>query len=91
MMNAIFTEHARFEMERRQIAENNVSDVVEHPQQRLVSKKGRIILQNKYFDNIEKKEMLLRVIGKELADGGFRVISVYKTSKIEKYWIKGGD
>jgi len=31
--------------------------------------------------------MLLRVIGKEAA-GKFVVITVYKTSKIEKYWRK---
>ncbi len=29
--------------------------------------------------------MLLRVIGKEII-GSFIVITVYKTSKIEKYW-----
>ena len=42
----------------------------------------------KYFDKIEQKQMLLRVIGRE-TEKGFVVITVYKTSKIEKYW-KGG-
>ena len=32
--------------------------------------------------------MLLRVIGKEEA-GEVVIITVYKTSKIEKYWAKG--
>lgn len=33
--------------------------------------------------------MLLRIIGEESFDV-FRVITVYKTSKIDKYWIKEG-
>ena len=32
--------------------------------------------------------MLLRIIGKETIDK-FEVITVYKTSKIKKYWIEG--
>ncbi len=33
--------------------------------------------------------MLLRVIGLETSDE-FKVITLYKTSKIKKYWIGGG-
>jgi len=43
--------------------------------------------QNKYFDKTEGKDMLLRVIGKE-SPKGFVLITAYKTSKIEKYWMK---
>jgi len=50
-----------------------------------MSRKGRVILQSKYKNSIEQKEMLLRVIGKEV-NGVFIVITAYKTSKIEKYW-----
>jgi len=32
--------------------------------------------------------MLLRVIGKQ-EHGKFVVITTYKTSRIEKYWLKG--
>ncbi|MDI6840980.1 MAG: DUF4258 domain-containing protein [bacterium] len=53
-MNIIFTEHARFEMHRRQIAEDTVKDVISHPAQRIVVKKGRIILQSKYINKIER-------------------------------------
>jgi hypothetical protein len=64
--------------------------VVNNPQQKVPSKKGRIIIQNKFYDDkVEKKEMLLRIIGLETAEK-FVVITVYKTSKISKYWIKGG-
>jgi hypothetical protein len=46
-------------------------------------------VQSKYYDQEEKKEMLLRVIGIKTSDK-FEVITVYKTSKISKYWVGGG-
>jgi hypothetical protein len=46
-------------------------------------------VQNKYDDDKEKKEMLLRVIGIETLEK-FEVVTVYKTSKIDKYWMEGG-
>lgn len=52
------------------------------------SKKGRVIVQNKYYDQAENKEMLLRVIGIETPEK-FDVLTVYKTSKISKYWVEG--
>jgi hypothetical protein len=62
---------------------------VRNPQQKLPSKKGRVIVQNRYYDQVEKKEMLLRVIGIETSER-FDVITAHKTSKISKYWMKGG-
>jgi hypothetical protein len=81
--------HANFEAGRRGISEEFIKFVVDNPQQKLPSKKGRVIVQNKYYDQEEKKEMLLRVIGIETSEK-FEVITVYKTSKISKYWIEGG-
>lgn len=82
--------HTNFEAGRRSISEEFIKFVVNHPQQKLPSKKGRVIVQNKYYDQEEKKEMLLRVIGIETSEK-FEVITVYKTSKISKYWIEGGE
>jgi hypothetical protein len=62
---------------------------VNKSQQKLPSKKGRVILQNKYYDKSNKKEMLLRIIGTETSEG-FTVITVYTTSKVSKYWVKRG-
>lgn len=53
--------------------------------QKMPAKKNRIIMQGKYYDHIENKEMLLRVIGEE-SEKEFHVVTVYKTSNIEKYW-----
>ena len=38
-----------------------------------------------YYDRKYNKQMLLRIVGEEL-DDIFHVITVYRTSKIEKYW-----
>jgi hypothetical protein len=81
--------HAISEAGRRGISEEFIKFVVNNPQQKLPSKKGRVIIQNKYFDQEEKKEVLLRVIGFETSEH-FEVITAYKTSKINKYWV-GGD
>lgn len=81
-------EHAKFEVKRRGIPEEFIKFVVKNPQQKLPSKKGRVIVQNKYYDQAENKEMLLRVIGIETTEK-FNVLTVYKTSKISKYWMKG--
>lgn len=88
-MEVVIKEHASFEAKRRGISEALIKSVVKNPHQKLPSKKGRVILQNKYYDQSEKKEMLLRIIGIE-TPGEFNVITVYKTSKISKYWMEEG-
>jgi len=88
-VDVIVTEHAKFEADRRNIPEELIKSVVEVPQQKLSSKKGRVIVQKKYYDETEGKEMILRVVGIESVEE-FRVITVYKTSKIDKYWKEGG-
>ena len=88
-MNIIITEHAKFEASRRNIPEELIRSVIENPQQKLPSQKGRVIVQSKYNDEEEDKEMILRVIGIASVED-FKVITVYKTSKINKYWKEGG-
>lgn len=86
-MKVTLTNHAQFEAKRRNVTEELIKSVVTNPQQKLSSKKERVIIQNRYYDDIENKEMLLRVIGVESTEE-FKVVTVYKTSKIEKYWMK---
>ena len=87
-MEVILSGHAVFEAKRRDIDEGLIRSMVIKPQQKLSSKRGRVIVQGIYQDQIEDKETLLRIIGKETIDK-FEVITVYKTSKIKKYWIEG--
>ena len=86
-MNIKITHHAIFETNRRGITEELITSVVNNPEQKLSSKKGRVILQNKYYDKSNSKEMLLRIIGAETSEG-FTVITVYTTSKVSKYWVE---
>jgi len=88
-LEVIIKGHAGFEAERRGIKEAFIKTVVKNPQQKVLSKKGRVIVLSRYYDERENKEMLLRVIGFETPDK-FEVITVYKTSKISKYWMAGG-
>lgn len=87
-MEIIITKHARFEAQRRQIDLESVMQAIQNPQQKVLSRKNRIVYQDKYYDTIAGKEMLLRVIAEQSGDT-LKVISVYKTSKIDKYWVMG--
>jgi len=86
-MKVVFSEHALFEMKRRGIGKESVKEVVERPQQEIPSRNNKIILQSKYLNSLQNKEMLLRVIGRKTGEEFF-IITVYKTSRIEKYWQK---
>ena len=83
-MKIVFTKHAEIELIRRKIEKKLVINTIKNPQQ-----KSRFedlyIYQSKYFDKNLKKEMLLRIFIKEGLKG-LEVITVYKTSKIKKYW-----
>lgn len=87
-MKIILTEHAKFEAQRRQIKMEIIEKIAQKPQQVLSSAGNKLIFQGKYYDAIEKKEMLLRLVIKE-EKRARKIITVYKTSKIEKYWERG--
>ena len=86
-MKTFFSQHALFEMKRRKITKSMVTNLVKAPQQEIRSRKERVVVQGKYFDRIENRNMLLRIIGK-VSEKKFFVITCYKTSKINKYWQK---
>jgi len=87
-VNIVITEHARFEAKRRHIDLELILSTARNPQQEIPGKKNRVIRQSKYYDKINGREMLLRVIA-EQAPGVLKIISVYRTTKIEKYWMTG--
>ncbi len=84
-MKIIFSEHALFEMKRRGIEQELVKKAIINPQQKFPAKNGRTAVQIKYYDIAQGHDMLLRVMGEETA-AFFEVVTVYKTSKIKKYW-----
>ena len=84
-MRIVLSDHAIFEMKRRQIGQKEVERLIRHPEQVTDGKNNRTVLQGIHYDRKYNKQMLLRIIGEELGDT-FHVITVYRTSKIEKYW-----
>ena len=85
MAEYFFTEHAHFEMKRRGLSEAVVRSVLTAPEERLEIRKGRVVLQSRVEMDSPPKTYLIRVfvdVDRELQE----VVSVYRTSKISKYW-----
>ncbi len=79
------TEHAQLEMARRQITEEDVAQVLSAPEQVEVVRPGREVYQSRVELGDPLKLYLLRVfidVERQPPD----VVTVYRTSKIEKYW-----
>ncbi len=88
-MDIVISDHARFQMGRRQLSEEVIRDVATNPQQMVELKQKRKVCQSRYYDQNEGREMLLRIICEERTDQLF-VITAYKTSKIDRYWQQEG-
>ena len=86
-MDIVISDHAKFEMLRRQLSEETVKNVAQNPQQVVKLSKERRVCQSKDYDSNEGKEMLVRVVCEKRNDLLF-VVTAYRTSKIDKYWEK---
>jgi hypothetical protein len=81
-------DHARFQMKRRQISEDQVRQVrqvLTAPQQIIEKEGSRYIYQSKLFLPILGKERLFRVVV-DTRHEPVEVVTAYRTSKIAKYW-----
>ncbi len=79
----VLTCHAQFEMARRGIPADTVHQVLTAPERRIPVRPGREVLQSRIA--LQGKTYLFRVfvdVDREPAE----VVTVYRTSKIEKYW-----
>jgi len=79
------SKHAERQIIERNLNLKEVKETVINPDQVIDSKKGRKIAQKIYKK--EGKEFLLRVIYVKEGDN-MKIITVYRTSKIDKYWRK---
>ncbi len=77
------SQHAKKEAERRGIPLASVKAVLENPQQVVPESKGTKAYQSKR--DFGGRIFLLRVIVDDAMDPG-TVVTVYRTSKINKYW-----
>ncbi|MBL8050229.1 MAG: DUF4258 domain-containing protein [Anaerolineales bacterium] len=85
ILEFVFTAHALKEMTRRNIAEQEVQDVLAKPEQMEIVRDGRAVYQNKYIFTKTSKTYILRVFV-DIDIKPPHVVTVYRTSKIEKYW-----
>ena len=79
------TDHARLEMARRQISEDEVAQVMSAPEQSEPVRPGRRIFQSRVTKGEPPKAYLLRVFV-DVDRQPPEVVTVYRTSKISKYW-----
>jgi hypothetical protein len=85
MMEVEISAHARSQMKERGISEAMVLGIIKSPQQIIEEDEDKKIYQSvKYFEE-DQGEYLVRVFVNILRNPNL-VITVYRTSKIEKYW-----
>ena len=81
----IFSDHARLEMVRRGIHESEVTGVLLAPEQTEEVRPYRWVYQSRLTLGDPAKIYLLRVFV-DTDREPIEVVTVYRTSKIEKYW-----
>jgi hypothetical protein len=81
----VFTDHALTEMARREISQEHVRNVLANPEQMEGIREGRAVYQAKYNMGEPPKIYLLRIF-MDIDRKPPHVVTVYRTSKIEKYW-----
>lgn len=84
-MEIRLSEHAKTELIRRQISVELAMQVAQEPDQIVSARNGLECRQSKFYEDSSNKEYLMRVIvNPKIAPNV--IVTVYKTSKVEKYW-----
>ena len=84
-MSLVLSDHARFEAARRGVDEATVRAVAQAPEQVVPVRPGREVRQSQVRFPPADKLYLVRVFVDTGPDAEV-VATVYRTSKIEKYW-----
>ena len=79
------TPHAESEMARRGVSLETVQAILAAPGQRLEVRPGRDVLQSRMSEEKIQKNYLVRVFV-DVDRYPAEVVTVYRTSKIPKYW-----
>ena len=82
-MNYLLSAHAREELERRQIPLVLLENVLSDPEQKVPGHEGIRCYQSRV--TLGEKQYLLRVMVNETT-APLTVVTVYRTSKLAKYW-----
>ena len=81
----LLTDHVKEEMVRRNIEESEIGNVLANPDQMEEVIEGRNVYQSKITKGEPPKTRLLRVFV-DIDRDPPEVVTVYRTSKVEKYW-----
>ena len=79
------TDHAQFEMERRQISDAEIAQVLSSPEQTEVLRPGRAVFQSRVQFGEPLQTYLLRVFV-DVDRRPAEVVTAYRTSRVQKYW-----
>jgi len=85
MAHYVIGDHARFEMKRRGLSEELVRSVLEAPDQQIEIRSGRVVMQSQVKMNVPPKTYLIRVFV-DVDRDPLEDVTVYRTSKVSKYW-----
>jgi hypothetical protein len=72
-------------MERRGLDAELVRAVLTAPGQRLATRPGRVIFQSRMLDSVTRREYLVSVFV-DVNCQPMEVVTVYRTSRVAKYW-----
>jgi hypothetical protein len=78
--------HARKKAATREVKQKEVEQTISRPDSIVPGQWPRRIFMRRYFDQILRAEMLLRVVVEE-TDVELTVVTLYKTSKFAKYEV----
>jgi len=79
------TDHAKIEMAHRAISEEDIAAVLTSPEQSEHIREGRQVYQSRFKKGDPPKTYLIRVFV-DFDREPVAVVTVYRTSKVEKYW-----
>ena len=85
MQTYILTEHALMQMRRRGITVDHVLQVMTSPEQKVDLREGRVVYQSRLLFGKTTHLFLVRVFV-DVDRVPNEVVTVYRTSKINKYW-----
>jgi hypothetical protein len=81
--NAVITEHASAQMRRRGIEVPAVHGILSNPEQIVEVRPGRVVVQARR--KVDNRMQLIRMFV-DVDQSPPRVVTAYRTSKIDKYW-----
>jgi hypothetical protein len=85
LQHYVLTGHASWEMQRRGVTETEVATVLQTPGQREEVRPGRCVYQSRLRFSESQTEYLVRVFV-DVDRTPAEVVTVYRTSKVAKYW-----